>query len=183
MLDLLAHAAAEGAHGAEGHAEAAAFGISFLTPGFFVALAMLVVIGIMLKAGVPKIVAGLLDQRIAGIRQQLDEAAKLRAEAEKLRDDYAAKANAAEAEIDAIKANAERQAEEIVAKAKADASALIARHKTIAKDKIAAAERAAIEDLRAKTAEAATAAARGLIAKGHDAKVDSKLVDQSIGEI
>ena len=42
---------------AEHHVEPAAFGIALLTPGFFVALAMLVVIGIALGVGVPRIIA------------------------------------------------------------------------------------------------------------------------------
>ena len=88
MLEFLAAAAHEGAE----HAEPTAFGIA---PGGYVALAMIVVILIMLWAGVPRIIAGMLDQRIAGIRQQLDEAKALRAEAEALRDEYARKAAAA----------------------------------------------------------------------------------------
>ncbi|HEY6816413.1 MAG TPA: F0F1 ATP synthase subunit B, partial [Croceibacterium sp.] len=104
MLEYLAAAAGEtGAHtevagGAEHHAEAAAFGVSLLTPGFFVALAMLVVFAIMLKARVPALIAGALDARITAIRTQLDEAARLRAEAEALRDEYAKKASQADVE-------------------------------------------------------------------------------------
>jgi F-type H+-transporting ATPase subunit b len=144
---------------------------------------MLCVFAIMLWADVPKIIAGMLDQRIAGIRRQLDEAAKLRAEAQALRDDYAKKAKQADAEIAVLKQSAERQAEEIVAKAKADATNLIARHQRLAEDKIAAAERAAVEDLRAKVALAAAEASRQLIAEKHDAAADKKLVDQAISSI
>jgi F-type H+-transporting ATPase subunit b len=165
---------------AEHHAEATAFG---LAPGGFVALAMVIVFLIMWRAGVHKTIAGILDQRIAEIRKQLDEARDLRAEAEKLRDDYAAKARQADADIAALHAAAEKQAAEIVAQAEADASALIERHKALSAEKIAAAERAAVEELRAKAASAAAAAARGLIADSHDAKADSKLVDQSIASI
>ena len=181
MLELLAEAAHEA--GAEHHAEATVAGISFLTPGFFVALAMLVVFAIMLKARVPGLIAKALDARIAGIRTQLDEAASLRAEAQKLRDEYAAKAKQADAEIAGIRAAAEKQAADIVEQAKADAGALIERHKALAAAKIEAAERAAVDELRAKAASAAAAAARGLIADTHDAKADSKLVDQSIASI
>jgi F-type H+-transporting ATPase subunit b len=169
MLDLLA-AAGEAA-------EAKAWGID---AGGFVALAMVAVLLIMLWAGVPKIVARILDARIEGIRKQLDEAKSLRAEAEKLRDEYAKKAREADEEIATLRAGASRQADEIVEQAKADAAALIERHKAIAADKIAAAERAAVEELRTKAAEAAAIAARGLIAGRHDAKADSKLVDQAI---
>jgi F-type H+-transporting ATPase subunit b len=154
-----------------------------LNAGGWVAVAMLVVFAIMLLAGAPKIIAKILDARIEGIRKQLEEAKLLRAEAEKLRDEYAKKAREADEEIATLRAGASRQADEIVEKAKADAAALIERHKAIAADKIAAAERAAVEELRTKAAEAAAIAARGLIAEGHDAKADSKLVDQAISGI
>lgn len=161
-------------------AEAKAFG---LDAGGWIALAMVVVLLIMLWAGVPKIIGRILDARIEGIRNQLEEAKLLRAEAEKLRDEYARKAHEADEEIAALRAGASRQADEIVEKAKADAAALIERHKTIAADKIATAERAAIEELRTKAAAAAAVAARGLIEQQHDAKADKDLVDKAIAEI
>jgi F-type H+-transporting ATPase subunit b len=162
------------------HVEPSAFGVPLLTPGFFVALAMLVVFAIMLKARVPALIAKGLDARISGIRQQLDEAAKLRAEAEALRDEYARKAREADADIAALRDGAEQQAKEIVAKAKADATALVARRRAMAEDKIAAAERAAIEEVRTRAATAAAAAARGLIAETHNSEADRKLIDQAI---
>ena len=188
MLDYLAAGAADHATlaaeagAAEHHVEAVVGGISFLTPGFFVALAMLVVIGIMLKARVPALIAKALDTRIAGIREQLDQAAKLRAEAEALRDEYVRKGKEAAVEIRAMKEAAEHQAAEIVEKAKRDSAALIARRKAMAEEKIAAAERTAIEEVRARAAEAATTAAAGLIAAKHDAAADGKLVDKAIAQ-
>jgi F-type H+-transporting ATPase subunit b len=188
MLELLAHVAqtgAEAAHeaGAEHHVEATALGISLLTPGFFVALSMLCVFAILLWKRVPALIAKALDERIAGIKTQLDEAASLRAEAQKLRDEYAAKAKQADKDIAAIREQAEKQAADIVEQAKADAGALIERHKALSADKIAAAERAAIEELRAKAAAAATAAARELIGKELDEAADKKLVDKAIADI
>jgi F-type H+-transporting ATPase subunit b len=179
VLDLLAHAAVEAEH----HTEAAAFGISLLTPGFFVALAMLIVLAIMLRAGVPGLIARALDARIADISKQLDEAARLRAEAEALRDEYAKKSREAASEIVAIKAAAEHQAEEIVEKAKRDSAALVERRKAIAENKIAAAELAAVEEIRAAAANAAAEAARKLIAETHGAAADRKLVDEAISDL
>ena len=177
MLDLLAVAA----HGAaEEHVEVTAFGI---TPGGYVALAMLVVFGIMLYAKVPALVAKMLDAKIAGIREQLDEAARLRTEAAALKAEYEAKAREADAEIVALKAGAERQAAEIVAKAKDDAAALIERHQAMSEAKIAGAERAAIAEIRERAATAASAAAGTLIAQSHDAKADKALVDGAIAGI
>jgi F-type H+-transporting ATPase subunit b len=168
------------AHGAAEHAEPTAFGIE---PGGWVALAMLVVFGIMLWARVPTLVAKMLDARIAGIKQQLDEAAKLRAEAEALKKQYEAKAKEADAEIATLKAAAERQAGEIVAKAKSVAESLIARHNAMSEAKIAGAERAAVDEIRAAAATAATAAAERLIAERHDATADKALVDKEIAGI
>jgi F-type H+-transporting ATPase subunit b len=173
VLDLLAAAAPEAA-------EPTAWGMG---AGAFVALAMIAVFLVMLWMGAPRIVSGILDQRIAGIRKQLDQARSLRAEAEQLRDEYAKKACEADEEVAVLRASAERQAAEIVEKAKADASALIERHKAVAAEKIASAERAAIEQVRAKVATAAAAAARELIAERHGEEADRKLSDQIIGEI
>jgi len=183
MLEFLAAAGAEHAEHAAEHAEAMAFGIPFLTPGAIVALAMICVILIMLKAGVPRIIAGMLDKRIAEIRTQLDEASQLRREAEELKARYEAKTQGADAEIGAIRSAAERQAAEIVAKAETDATALIARRQQLAQDTIAAAERRAVDDLRTRAATAASAAAHKLIAERQDSAEMRGLVDQAIASI
>jgi len=149
----------------------------------WVALAMLAVIGIMLWKKVPAAIGGALDKKIAGIRTQLDEAASLRAEAEAIKAEYQAKAAAAAKEAEAILAHARDEADQIVAKAKTDASSLIERRGRMAEDKIAAAERTAIAEVRAKAADAAAAAAAALIAKGHDAAADKALVDRAISGI
>ena len=177
MLDILTVAAA---HGAEEHVEATAFGIA---PGGYVALAMLVVFGIMLYAKVPALVAKMLDSKIADIRSQLDDAARLRNEAAALKAKYEARAREADTEIVALKAGAERQAAEIVAKAQVDAAALIERHQAMSEAKIGGAERAAIAEIRERAAMAASAAAETLIAESHDAKADKALVDSAIAGI
>ncbi|MBS1239473.1 MAG: synthase subunit [Proteobacteria bacterium] len=159
------------------HEEATAFG---LNAGGYVALAMIVVLGIMLWARVPALIAKALDAKIAGIREQLDTAAQLRQEAEALKADYEKKARDADKDIAALKDAAEKQAADIVAKAKDDATQLIARHTALAASKIEAAERSAIEALRARAATAAALAARDLIAESHDAAADRKLVDKAI---
>ncbi len=172
MVDLTLLAAAAGHE-----EEATALGLS---AGGFVALAMLVVFGIMLRAGVPKLVAGMLDKRISEIREQLAQAKALRAEAEALREQYAAKLAGAEKDAAAMVEHAQHEAAAIVAQATEATTALIARREKMAQDKIGAAERSALADVRATAASAATAAARGLIAENHDAKADKSLVDAAI---
>ena len=53
----------------------------------------------------------------------------------------------------------------------------------MAKDKIAAAERNAVADVRAKAADAAVAAATLIINEKHDGKADKGLIDEAIGKI
>lgn len=161
--------------------EPKAFG--FISPGVAVALAMVVVLLIMWRIGVPAMVAAALDQRIADIKKQLDEAKQLRAEAEALKAEYEKKAKAADGELAELKASAEKQAKDIVAKAKVDAKNMVERRKQMAEEKIAAAERAAIDELRDRAAKAAAEAARGLIVDKLGADADSKLVDETIKNI
>ncbi|MCK9543724.1 MAG: hypothetical protein M0R03_17020 [Novosphingobium sp.] len=175
ILALLADAAVE--HGA-GHAAPAAFG--FITPSAWVALAMLVLLAVMVWKKVPGIVASGLDSGIAEIRKQLDEAKALRAEAEALRQEYADKIANAEKDAKAMLDHARNEAEAIVAKAEADTTEVIARREKMARDKIAAAELAAVNDLRARASDAAAVAARQLIASNHGASADKPLVDQAI---
>ncbi len=146
----------------------------------WVAVAAIVVIALMLWKKVPAMIGKMLDTRIAGIRSQLDEATALRAEAEALRAEYEAKAKTGHAEAEAMKAHAHQEAAAIIAKAKAGAEDLMARRARMAEDKIAAAERAAIAEVRARAADAATRAAAALIAEHHGADADKAMVDRSI---
>ena len=163
---------------AEAHGEAAAFGV--VTAPVVVALCVLLVILFLVWKKVPAAIGRSLDKKIAAIREQLDEAESLRKDAEALKAEYEAKAMAADQEAAAMVERAQHEAEAIVAKAAVDAEALIERRKAMAEAKIAAEERAAIDELRATAAKAATAAAAKLVAERNDPKLDKKLVDEAI---
>lgn len=171
--EVAGHAPAE-------HAEPTALG---LTPTGWVALAMIAVFAIFLWKRVPAAVARVLDGQIANIRSRLDEAAALRAEAEALKKEYQKKAKAADKEAAAMIERARHEAEAIIAKADADAKALVERRTRLAEEKIAAEERAAVNELRASAAAAAARAAEKLIAERHDAGADARRVDQAIAGV
>ena len=154
-----------------------------LQPVGFVGLAMLAFLIILVWKKVPGMIVGGLDSKIAEIRKQLDEAKALRAEAEALRQEYSDKIAGAEKDAAAMLAHAKIEADALLAKAEADTETMIGRRKQMAEDKIAAAERGAVEEVRARAATAATAAARGLIAQEHGVDADKKLVDQAIAGI
>ena len=173
------HAGTEAA-GADEHAVPSALGFDAT---MLVALAMLVVIALAIWKKVPAMIAGALDKQISGIKAQLDQATALRAEAEAIKAEYEAKAKQAAQDAIDMKAAAVEEAKLIVAKAKDDATNLIGRRARAAEEKIAAAERTAIADVRAKAASVSAAAAAQLIATHHDAKADAGLVDQSIASL
>jgi F-type H+-transporting ATPase subunit b len=173
--DAVATTADEG-HGAP-HAEPTGLGLDATA---WVALAMIVVLALLLWKKVPAAIGKALDRKIEGIRQQLDEAAQLRAEAEALRAEHQAKAANAEAEAAAIVARAQSEADAIVRDAQSNSAALIERRTRMAEDKIAAAERHAIDEVRARAARAAAAAAETLIRREMDPASDKALVDRTI---
>jgi F-type H+-transporting ATPase subunit b len=168
------------ASGAEGHAEPSVLGLDSYQ---WVALAMSVLIGVFIWKKVPGLITGGLDAKIAEISRALDEAKSLRAEAEALRAEYAAKIASAEKDAEAMLAGAREEADAILAKAEADSEVMVARRQRMAEDKIAAAERAAIAEVKAKAVAAATGASKLLIAQRHDPSADRKLADEVIAAL
>jgi F-type H+-transporting ATPase subunit b len=154
--------------------------LGLVPPVTIVSAAMAVLIGVMLWKKVPAMIARALDAQIAAIRAQLDEAKSLRAQAEQLRADYAARIASAEQDAAAMLEHARHEAEAIVARAHASTTDVIARREKMAADKIAAAEHAAVDELRRRAVTAATGAAAQLIAARHGADADRALVDGAI---
>lgn len=131
-------------------------------------------------AKAPKRIAEMLDARIADTRRELDEAKAIRAEAERLLAESKKRNAASAGDAAAIVAHAEQEAAALLTKAEADAADLVKRRGQMAEDKIAAAERAAVAEVRARAADAATKAATAIIADTHGAGADKPLVDNAI---
>jgi F-type H+-transporting ATPase subunit b len=161
----------------EAHSDPTIFGLDATV---WVSIAMATFLAILIWKKVPGLIVRGLDSQIAAIRARLDEAKALRAEAEALRDEYARKIAGAEADAAAMLAHADEEAKALISKAEADAKELTKRRARMAEDKIAAAERAAIAEVRARAADAAARAAATIIAERHDATADKPLVDKTI---
>ncbi|HWJ68512.1 MAG TPA: F0F1 ATP synthase subunit B [Sphingobium sp.] len=155
----------------------------FMNGTGWVSLAMLIFLALLVWKKVPAAIGAALDRKIGAIRAQLDEAAKLRAEAEALKAEYEARMATATKDAAAMRAAAEEEAADLIAQAKIDSEALIVRRQKMAEDKIGAAERKAIADVRTRAAAAATSAAAALLAQNYDAKADKALVDDVIAKI
>jgi F-type H+-transporting ATPase subunit b len=155
----------------------------FLDDYGWVAMAMAILIAVFIWKKVPGMLMSGLDSKIEAIKQQLDEAKTLRAEAEALRDEYAAKIASAEKDAEAMVEGARTEADAILAKAEADSEKMVERRQRMAEDKIAAAERDALDAVRTRAVEAAAVASKAIIAKKHTKAADSKLADEVISQL
>ena len=171
---------------AAGHAEAAEHGAELLGLGaegwVYVGITIFFLIAIFRFKAHRKVTEA-LDARIAETRKSLDEAQAIREEAEALLKEAKAQRDESSAHAAAMIEHAQREADAILDKAEADSKTMIERRKKMAEDKIAAAEREAIDDVRTQAAMAAAEAARGLIAERHTADADRRLADEVIASI
>lgn len=130
-----------------------------------------------------KALADMLDQRSAAVRAELEEAAKLRREAEAMLRDAEKRRADALAEAQALIAGAKAEAARVAAATAAEAEASARRREQMALDRIAAAEKAAVDEVRLTAAEVATVAARQVISEGLTAEADGRLVDHAITQL
>src|ERR1700722_8082570 len=125
---------------------------------FWVAVAFVVFLGVLGYFGVHEMMVKFVDQRRDRIKAELDEALRLKEEAQALLAQFQRKQREAVAEAAAITAGPPAEAERMMAEAKAKMEEFIARRSKMAETKIAQAEAQALSDVRAAAAEAAVSA-------------------------
>lgn len=149
----------------------------------WVGLGLLAFFVILVLAGVPKVVAGALDARRNKVQSELDEAARLRAEAEALL-----------AQIRAEKAEAEARAAEMLKAAEEDARRMelearerleesLKRREAMAERRIAQAEAQAAAEVKAAAADLAARAAEQILADRLAGAKSDPLADAAISQI
>ncbi len=148
-------------------------------PEFWV-LVSFVIFFVLFGARLWRVVAGLLDGRADAIRAELAEATRLREEAEAMLADAQRARTEAMAEAGEVLARSQAEAARLTQAAMAEAEAAGKRRERLALDRIAAAEKAAITEVRHIAADIATQAAELVIAK--DAQSDA-LVDRAIADL
>jgi F-type H+-transporting ATPase subunit b len=124
-----------------------------------------------------------LDQRSLRIKGQLDEAQKLRDEAQALLNEYQRRQKEAAQEAQGIIDAAKESAEHHTKDAMAALEQSMARREKLALEKIAQAEAHAAAEVRREAVEVATAATRKLLAQALTDDRATALVDQSIKEL
>ncbi len=124
-----------------------------------------------------------LDGRTAEIKSKLDEASRLRAEAETLLASYVKKQKDAEREAEAILAQARTEAQRMTEDAAKALEVAVARRTEQAKDRIARAEQKALKEVRDAAIDIAVRGAQRLIVSSIDEKTADKMVDDAIRDL
>ncbi|MEE4010862.1 ATP F0F1 synthase subunit B [Roseibium sp. FZY0029] len=132
---------------------------------------------------VPAKINGSLDDRAETIRKELEDARKMREEAQALLSEYQRKRHEAEGEAEAIIAEANSEAERLTLETSQALDEMIARRTKAAEDKIAQAESQAIAEVRAKAADIAVAAAEEILAAKVKDKVADDILTNSIAQV
>lgn len=158
-------------------------GAFYEDPTFWVGIGLLIFVAIAIWKKVPGMLASQLDARAATIARELDEAKRLRQEAEALVASYKARAGQAEKEAEEIIAQARSEAERMQVESRTALEALIVRRTKMAEDKIAQAEQSAVAEVKAAAAGAAVDAARTLLTERIDAGKATAIADVAIRDL
>ena len=152
-------------------------------PEFWVAVSFFIFLGVLFYFGVHKKFASLLDARAALISKELEEARRLRDEAEKVLADYRRKEGEAVNEAEGIIALAAKEAEMLAAETRKSVKEHFDRRMKLAEEKIARAEQDAVREVRSVAVDAAVAAAQILIVEKLTPERAEKLVSESIDSL
>lgn len=155
----------------------------FADASFWVAVSFVLFILLLMYFRVPKMVTDALDARSAAIAAELDEAQRLREEAQALLASYQRKQR-----------DAEKEAEEIVQRAEADAKRLAEETREIltqqmqrrmkqAEEKIAQAEAQALKEVQNLTTDIAIESAREVIAGNLDSRAQETIANEGIRDL
>lgn len=146
---------------------------------FWVALSFVIFVVAMFRPA-KRVLTGALDARIARIREEVEEAQRLRKEAQAALATYQRRQREAHQEAENIVAHAREEAERVSARALAELDESIGRREQQAAAKIAQAEAAAIDEIRDKAVDLAIAAAGKLLAEKLSGKAGNEMLAATI---
>ena len=154
----------------------------FSDPSFWVGLAFVLVVGYLARP-IALSVSASLDSRADKIRTHIEDARKLREEAQALLAEYQRKQRDALSEAESIVAQAKEEASRMKIQAEKDLEHSIERRKSQAVERIAQSEAQAIASVRNTAVDMAVAAAEKLITDQMNGDRQAALVDQSIQDL
>lgn len=152
-------------------------------PVFWVMIAFIGFIALLIYYRVPGMIGKALDDRAAAIRTDLDEARRLRDEARALLADYQRKSREAEEETKTILEQAKREGEALAAETRKNLQESVERRTKMAEEKIERAEAQALNDVRTAAVESAIAAAEKILKSRVTGTTADALIENGIRDL
>ncbi len=152
-------------------------------PVFWVMIAFIGFVALLIYYGVPGIVGKALDDRATAIRADLDEARRLRDEAHALLADYQRRSREAEDETKTILEQAKREGEALAAETRKNLQESVERRTKLAEEKIERAEAQALSDVRTAAVESAIAAAEKILKSRVAGATADTLIENGIRDL
>lgn len=154
-----------------------------LDASFWATVALVLFFALIIYMKVPGLITKGLDDRSDKIRNDLEEARRLREEAQQLLAEYQRKRKEAEQEAEAIVAAAKHEAEAMAKDAEQKTEEYIARRTALAEQKIAQAEGQALAEVRTAAVDLAVEAAEAVITKKMTGAASSSMFKSSLAEL
>jgi len=151
-------------------------------PVFWTAVAFVIFVVLMYRP-LKKALLGALDGRIEQIRTEVNEAQRLREEAQALLASYQRKQREAAQEAEEIIKQARAEAELHRKETETAMADLLKRQEALAVAKIAQAEAAAVQEVRDIAVDLAIAATQKILAEKVTGDLSDKIVDKAIAEL
>ena len=155
----------------------------FQDPTFWVLVAFIGFVGVLVYFKVPGMVTKGLDARADKIKADLEDADALLKEAQDLLASYQKKQRAAADEGQEIKARAKEEGKRIVENGRAQLEDSLQRREKLAMDRITQAEASALDEIRARTVDIALDATRDLLANNLSDHKANAMLDDAIIEL
>lgn len=151
-------------------------------PTIWVLFSFILFVGLAFKFGRQSVLSS-LDSRIESVRKEIATAENLKAEAQKLLNEYQQKQAEAVRDAGKMVEQAQAQARELAARAEQDFTATMQRKEVMMKERLTRMEETAMDDIRRYAAELAISATTQIIAQKMDENSAQKLADESIRKI
>ncbi|MSO70604.1 MAG: F0F1 ATP synthase subunit B [Alphaproteobacteria bacterium] len=150
---------------------------------FWVAIAFVIFVCGLVYVGVPKLITSTLDEKSAAIRNQLDEARRLREEAQAALAEAKRRQREAQREAEDMLKSAREEAAALAAQAEANLTASLQRREVQAHERIAQAEATAIKQLRDQAVDLAIAASAQVLGENQSGPAGDALINAAIQEL
>ncbi|UXM96248.1 F0F1 ATP synthase subunit B [Bartonella sp. HY329] len=154
-----------------------------MTDTFWALIALILFLAILAYLKVPSWIGKALDARSERISSELEDARRLREDAQQLLAEYQRKRSEAEKEAADIIAVAQREAVALTEDARRKTEEYVERRNRLAEQKISLAEADAIAAVRSKAVDIAIAAAGKIISEELDSNKSDKLFHNSLEQV